>query len=227
MANDDNGCMAFGLLRFPFRLTNQDMAPESAVNAADSHIIEIENLMLHNGDEDGDVLAFVQFPADSQPGRACTGQTWKNFQLRMKSWRLKDLGSSKINDMFHQSRQERIRRRLGYASLLPPGIRYILDFTPPAEGSELADLTAALWLPRTVKLWHLAGQYVPGDLLETDARNLNKRPMGDKAVGAVLTLGHDDNCTFEHCRFSVPQCCACPRQLTGDFRPGGHNIMAT
>lgn len=199
MPGDDCGCDAFGLLRFPFRLTNKNMAPESAVNAADSHIIEIQNLMLNNGDEDGDVLAFVQFASDTQPGQACTGQSWKNFQLRMKSSRLKSLGSAKINEMFHLSRQQRIRRRLGYASLLPPGVRFILDFTPPAEGSQLADLTAALWLPRMVKLWHLAGQYLPDELLESDPLNLNKRPMGDKAVGAVLTLGHDDNCTFGHC----------------------------
>jgi hypothetical protein len=156
-----------------------------------------------DGGGDGDVLAVVRFDRDLESGRACGGKKWSTLQVRMASEKLKALGSTKINDMFEPRRQQRIRRRLRFA-LLPPGVEYVLDFTPPNEGPELADLTAALWLPKMVKLWFLAGLYIPEQILESSWLEYYRRPMGDKAAGAILTLGHDDACRYEACKSIQP-----------------------
>jgi hypothetical protein len=189
-------------LRFPFHLTaagtNED---DATINAADSHVLEVQSVLSDTKlDSHGDVLAIVTFDRDLEHGRTCGGKPWSTLQLRMDSEKLKALGSTKINDMFEPRRQQRVRRRLGFA-LFPPGIEYVLDFTPPSEGAELADLTAALWLPKMVKLWFLAGLYIPEKILESSWLQYLRRPMGDKASGAILTLGHDDACRDQACKF--------------------------
>lgn len=173
------------------------------INAADSHILEVQSVIgnIYNADGDSDVLAVVRFDGDDK-GEACGGGQWRDLQIRMSSERLKSLGSSKINGMFAPHIQKRMCRRLGYQNFLPPGIKYVLDFTPPAEGSELADLTAALWLPKMVKLWFLAGLYMPEEIIKNGPKEHFPRPMGDRAAGAILTLGHDDACRNDTCRFS-------------------------
>ncbi|KAL2189650.1 hypothetical protein L209DRAFT_677279 [Thermothelomyces heterothallicus CBS 203.75] len=167
-------------------------------NAIDNHIREVASLRhLSEGekaeDSHGTVLAIVKFPQQDKLALACDGKPWKDFQLRMRYDKLMSLDSRKIQDMFTPRAQERFRRRLGFQHGLPPGIEYVLDFTPPSEGLELADLTAALWLPRVVKIWFLAGQYLPDPIL-ANGFGLPTRPLADKAVGATLALGHDDVC---------------------------------
>ncbi|KAK0620352.1 hypothetical protein B0T14DRAFT_567107 [Immersiella caudata] len=190
---------------FPFRLTATGEA-EATINAADSHVLEVQAVLSHThaAGGDGDVLAVVRFDRELEPGRACGGKPWSTLQLRMASEKLKALGSVKINDMFELRHQERVRRRLGFA-LVPPGVEYVLDFTPPSEGPELADLTAALWLPKMVKLWFLAGLYIPEAILESSWLEYHRRPMGDKAAGAILTLGHDDGCRNQACLDDITQ----------------------
>ncbi|KAK0641609.1 hypothetical protein B0T16DRAFT_335738 [Cercophora newfieldiana] len=172
------------------------------INSADSHMLEVQSVMNHTHDSgDGDVLAIVGFNGESDHAHACGGKQWKDLQLRMSSVKLKALGSSKINDMFEPRVQDRIqkrmRRRPGF--VVPPGVEFILDFTPPTEGPELADLTAALWLPKMIKLWFLAGIYTPETILESGPQDYLKRPLGDKAASAILTLGHDDVCLNNTC----------------------------
>lgn len=187
--------------QFPFRLTTagEDMDPATA-NAADAHLLELQALTQTSQHTSiGNVLAVITFGSDFEQGIACDGRRWGNMQIRMSYDKLISLGSSKINEMFEPRRQQRIRRRLGFA-LLPPGIEYVLDFTPPAEGAELATLTASLWLPRMVKIWFLAGHYLPEAIVESGPSQYTKRPLGDKAVGAILALGHDDVCRSDACR---------------------------
>ncbi|KAK1782457.1 hypothetical protein QBC45DRAFT_448319 [Copromyces sp. CBS 386.78] len=123
------------------------------------------------------------------------GVAWQTLWLRMSFPTLVGFKSSKINAMFDPKRQVRMRRQLGMETL-PPGIDYVLDFTPPTEGSELADLTAALWLPKMVKLWFLAGHYCPEEVLESGHTMSiwDKRPLANRSVSAMLALGHDDAC---------------------------------
>ncbi|KAK4165934.1 hypothetical protein QBC43DRAFT_207496 [Cladorrhinum sp. PSN259] len=168
-------------------------------SGVDLHLMELSALRQTWIEDKGNVLAVVTFPKNEYPKpHACDGQTWEeDLRIRMSYDKLMCLGSSKISAMFRPRAQERFRRRLGIDKL-PDGINYVLDFTPPTEGPELADLTAMLWLPRMVKLWFLAGHYVPKEILAT-GNGLGHRPMADKAVGCVLTLGHDDVCKSDNC----------------------------
>ncbi|EGO59137.1 hypothetical protein NEUTE1DRAFT_128594 [Neurospora tetrasperma FGSC 2508] len=167
----------------------------SVENAIKHHFDELNLLMSTTAEEgEGNVLAAVTFPKNSD-AIACNGNAWRTLWLRMSFPTLAGLNSSKINAMFKPKRQERMRRHLGMETL-PPGIDYVLDFTPPTEGSELADLTAALWLPKMVKLWFLAGHYCPEEILESGhlASIWDKRPLASRSVSAMLVLGHDDAC---------------------------------
>ncbi|KAK3688602.1 hypothetical protein B0T22DRAFT_159070 [Podospora appendiculata] len=176
----------------------------AASDAVKSHIWEIAALMQTSADyNQGDsVLAIVTFPKDKNPGTACNGRPWQDLHLRMNYARLMSLGSTKITEMLQPRWQARFRRRHNMENSLPPGIDHLLDFTPSDEGSEQADLTAALWLPKGVKMWYLAGHYIPKPILRTGPVSAGiSRPLAEKAVGATLALGHDDVCKSPVCEF--------------------------
>ncbi|KXX76103.1 hypothetical protein MMYC01_204828 [Madurella mycetomatis] len=182
---------------FPYCLGDENIDPTTA-NAIYSHLMEIASIRhMPARDNRNSVLAFVRFPEDTRPGCACDGARWEDVRIRMSYDKLMALGSTKIQEMLSPSAQRRFRRRLRLETL-PPGIEYVVDFTPPSEGPELADLTAALWLPKIVKLWFLAGQYVPNPVLER-RDGISRRPLADKAVGSIMTLGHDDVCKSKAC----------------------------
>ncbi|KAH6631770.1 hypothetical protein F5144DRAFT_231372 [Chaetomium tenue] len=192
---------------FPFAsVTDNSGLSQATSNAIDTHLMELSATRSPaTTDRQGTVLAIVTFPKDDSLRMACDGKRWcQDIQLRMSYDKLVSLESKKIDEMFTPRAQARFRRRHGFERELPRGIKFILDFTPPAEGAELAELTAALWLPQMVKIWFLAGQYFPNPILE-QAIGHPSRPLADKAVGAILTLGHDDvcknlTCTYGHAR---------------------------
>jgi hypothetical protein len=143
----------------------------------------------------GSVLAIVQFPAGA--GRDCNGFAFKSeYRIRVDYKKLMATGSAKLQVLFDPRKQARFRRRFNLQQL-PEGIDYVIDLTPPAEGAELADLTALLWLPRATKVWYLAGLYSPDEIIQKgpEPASINKRPLAHKPVGSVLTLGHDDRCS--------------------------------
>ncbi|KAJ4300378.1 hypothetical protein N0V88_003052 [Collariella sp. IMI 366227] len=154
---------------------NIPLLDPSAALAIESHLMEIASIRTLNA-----------------------SQTRGDISLRMSYEKLMGLGSKKIRDMLNPRAQTRFRRRLGFEKSLPDGVEYVIDFTPPTEGPELADLTAALWLPRAVKLWFLAGHYLPQQILE-GGQGIPTRPLADKAVGPVMVLGHDDVCKSAKC----------------------------
>ncbi|KAK3318448.1 hypothetical protein B0H66DRAFT_603034 [Apodospora peruviana] len=175
--------------------------------AINNHLQEISALMQPDSVANtGSVLALVTLPRDCGLPLACDGRRWMDMRYRMSYDKLVSLGSSKINNMFEPRCQERLRRRHGM-QILPPGIEYVLDFTPPAEGAELADLTAALWLPKVVKLWFLSGHFVPDAILEHGSEMFSSynRRLAEKAVGACLVLGHDDVCKHDSCVVDTSQ----------------------
>ncbi|KAK3323413.1 hypothetical protein B0T19DRAFT_203287 [Cercophora scortea] len=177
----------------------------AASGAVESHIWEIAALMQTGADyNEGDsVLAIVTFPKDKNPGTACNGRPWQDLHLRMNYARLVNLGSAKITEMLQPRWQARLRRRHHMENSLPPGVDYLLDFTPSDEGSEQADLTAALWLPKGIKTWFLAGHYIPRPILRIGPGLVGMtRPLAEKAVGATLALGHDDVCKSPVCEFT-------------------------
>jgi hypothetical protein len=152
-------------------------------------------LKVDNKSNKGSVLAVVNFPETA--GRDCNGiaNFGKVYQLRLDYDRLVALGSTKIAAMLKPKKQEKFRRLLRMDTL-PDGVDYVLDFTPPLEGEECSELTASLWLPVSTKIWWMAGHYKPAGLLNSTPRGdqLCTRPLADKPVGAVLVLGHDDDC---------------------------------
>ncbi|KAK4231365.1 hypothetical protein QBC38DRAFT_354945 [Podospora fimiseda] len=172
----------------------------------DLHLMELSALTRTSSEDKGNVLAIVTFPKNDHPKpRACDGHSWdEDFRIRMSYDKLMSLGSSKISAMFRPKAQERFHRALNITKL-PDGIEYVLDFTPPSEGPELADLTAMLWLPRMVKLWFLAGYYLPDEMLDRGCVSAWQRPMANNAVGCVLTLGHDDVCKLSNCLHELCQ----------------------
>ncbi|EAQ88112.1 hypothetical protein CHGG_04731 [Chaetomium globosum CBS 148.51] len=181
---------------FPFTsVADNSGLSQATANAIETHLMELSATRSPaTTDRQGTVLAIVTFPKDDSLRMACDGKRWcQDIQLRMSYDKLISLESKKIDDMFTPRAQARFRRRHGFERELPRGIKFILDFTPPAEGAELAELTAALWLPQMVKIWFLAGQYFPNPIIE-QAIGHPSRPLADKAVGAILTLGHDDVC---------------------------------
>ncbi len=194
----------------PFGLSDEPISlSPSIANAIGTHLTEIAAIR-DTSDSVGNVLAIVTFPADAGTSRACDRRPWSDTRIRMSYEKLTSLGSKKIQQMFSDRAQARFRRRHGFETQLPDGIDYVLDFTPPSEGPELADLIGALWLPRAVKVWFLAGQYIPGAPLE-HTPGVPLRPLADKAVGAILVLGHDDVCknmgcsTYLRC-IRIPPC---------------------
>ncbi|KAL2133088.1 hypothetical protein VTI74DRAFT_2956 [Chaetomium olivicolor] len=179
--------------------SNPALLDTSAAMAIGAHLMEIASIRtLGVSETKGTVLAVVTFPKGDRSSKACDGKSWDDIRFRMSHEKLMSLGSKKIQGMFTPRAQARFRRRLGLEHYLPDGVEYVIDFTPPAEGPELADLTAALWLPRVVKIWFLAGHYLPEQILEM-GRGTPTRPLADKAVGPVLVLGHDDVCKSAKC----------------------------
>ncbi|KAK4197254.1 hypothetical protein QBC40DRAFT_107058 [Triangularia verruculosa] len=180
--------------------------PHPAIrNAMQQNFMDIVATRLHRNPakgKDTSVLAFIIFPKD-HTGTACDGSRWGNVQIRMSYDTLMGLNSSKINSMLRPRAQERFRRRLATEfgmHELPDSVKYVLDFTPPVEGAELADLTAKLWLPRIVKLWFLAGHYSPDPIVANPYDTHSpSRPMADSAVGAIMAMGHDDICKSYSC----------------------------
>jgi len=183
-----------------------DQETAAVHSALTRHIQEIQAIQNDRSDQ-GNVLAFVTFPDDDgQYELACNGLAWGDTQLRMDYDKLMSLGSKKIKDMLDPRYQVRLRRRHRNRPI-PDGIQYILDFTPPVEGAELAELTAALWLPKMVKNWFLAGHYVPDSILAGgmagfEAAPGGDRPLADVAVGATMVCGHDDVCTNRSCKYT-------------------------
>ncbi|KAK0672248.1 hypothetical protein QBC41DRAFT_243833 [Cercophora samala] len=179
--------------------------------------------------KDTSVLAFIIFPKD-YIGTTCDGSHWGDIKIRMSYDSLVALNSAKINNMFKPRAQERFRRRLATElgmKDLPAGVKYVLDFTPPVEGAELADLTAKLWLPKMVKLWFLAGHYSPDQVLNgSQNRDCRSRPMADSAVGAIMAMGHDDVCRRQNCLTDASPWevhADCPGIISDDdLPPAGH-----
>lgn len=169
---------------------------EGEAAAMDRHMFEFGSIYQAELEfNTGSVLAVVHFPRD--PGTDCSGFGFRPvYRMRLDYQRLVNTSSAKLLDMLAPENQQRIRRRLKLQEL-PEGVDYVLDLTPPSEGTELADLTASLWLPKGAKIWHLAAHYAPDPVVEFGSANsgYHKRPLTASTVAAGLALGHDDRCT--------------------------------
>ncbi|XWW99477.1 hypothetical protein V2A60_007487 [Cordyceps javanica] len=102
---------------------------------------------------EGDTLVLVNFPGDKTL-LDCDGIPFQLQRFRVHSEKLLATGSSRFADMFLSAYQDRVQRRLGKDNPLPPGVKYILDLTPPSEGEEMAFQMTELFLtPGIIKWW--------------------------------------------------------------------------
>ncbi|KAH8889883.1 hypothetical protein GQ53DRAFT_651922 [Thozetella sp. PMI_491] len=167
--------------------------------AMERHVMEIQEISITNIDNtEGNVLLIVKFPKDA--GFACNGMKWADYYQRISYERLVATSSSKLLALLSPRKQDIFRRRHGFTTL-PDGIEYILDLTPLDESDDHANVTCALWLPEGTKLWWLSGHFESDKILSKgpDEFSFNKRPDVHRAVGAVLALGHDDQCERRLC----------------------------
>jgi hypothetical protein len=119
----------------------------------------------------GDTLVIVDFPP-ADAAVCCNGLAWSSVEFQMDSQTLLGTGSGVFTHILSDLVQQRRKRRL--RKPLDPGVRYVLDLTPPTEGEESASLVADLSLPAGVRDWWMANH------------RLN--------IASHVVLGHDDVC---------------------------------
>ncbi|EGX92918.1 hypothetical protein CCM_04290 [Cordyceps militaris CM01] len=84
----------------------------------------------------GDTLVFIDLPNPTNDKTPVDGDDVPLF--RGHSEKLKATGSSRFEDMFQPTYQNRIQRLRKLVNKLPEGVKYVLDLTPPSEGEEMA-----------------------------------------------------------------------------------------
>ncbi|MCJ1291143.1 hypothetical protein MMC34_002686 [Xylographa carneopallida] len=120
-----------------------------------AQVVTLERLDL----PDGDTLVFIDAPG-KQPDQ--DEFTYHQIKVRyfnpfcMRSSTLKSLGSSFFDFLLSPTAQFRVLRRRKLLNKLPPGIKYVLDLTPPNEGDDAARLTASLSCKTGVRHWGLS-----------------------------------------------------------------------
>lgn len=128
-------------------LTIEDLAKRDREAVAYSKALLVE----------GDTLVYITYPGESK----CFDST--GFEIsaaphRVHSSRLLATGSKIFAKLLSPTNQYRIVRRKKLAGNLPPGIKYVLDLTPPDEGDEAVELTSELSCSLGIRLWYTAAQ---------------------------------------------------------------------
>ncbi|KAH0556127.1 hypothetical protein GP486_005939 [Trichoglossum hirsutum] len=107
---------------------------------------------------DADTLVIIDPPPVTRKGGRGedTGLVvMDNTPHRMHSDRLKATGSAFFIDALGPTKQYRLVRRRGLLPL-PPGIKFVIDLTPPEEGDLAVELTAELSCSKGVRQYFLA-----------------------------------------------------------------------
>ncbi|OLN97310.1 hypothetical protein CCHL11_01282 [Colletotrichum chlorophyti] len=126
---------------------------------------------------EGDTLVFVDYPTPSKPvdNVGCFFYAWNSVQFRMPSEKLLATGSAKFAEMLSPTYQFRVQRRRKMVNKLPPGVKFVLDLTPPSEGDELVfQMTEVSLTPGLINWWTA----------------FDKHSVDDYVVS-----GHDDVCS--------------------------------
>ncbi|KAI9770564.1 MAG: hypothetical protein M1840_003154 [Geoglossum simile] len=122
---------------------------------------------------DADTLVFIDPPPVTRKGGDAAGGGLERRLApadcaphRMHSERLKATGSVYFIDALGPTKQFRTVRRRRLANL-PPGIKYVIDLTPPEEGDTAVELTTELSCSNGVLQWFSAGERweIPGGLI--------------------------------------------------------------
>ena len=107
------------------------------------------------GLHEGDTLVIIKYPANCEVFDH-TGFRLDIEHLRVHSDKLLATGSKKFKELLSEWPQSKFKRRNGYASGLPTGIKYILNLTPPDEGDEAVELTTELSCSPGIRHWYSA-----------------------------------------------------------------------
>jgi hypothetical protein len=152
-------------------------APKPWVNHEETRGFEL--YLIHSATNElreGDTLVFVDFP-DQPVGTKyadCNGIAFKSQQVLVSSKKLLDTGSTRFAEMLSPTYQFRIQRRKKLVNKLPPGVKFVLDLTPPSEGDDLVfQMTELSLTPGILKWWKSRENYY---------------------VDQWIVSGHDDVC---------------------------------
>lgn len=106
-------------------------------------------------DPSGDTWVFIDPPAqlarEDENYASYISRYESPFLLQAKF--LAELGSAFFQGALSPTNQYRVLRRRGLAGKLPPGIKYVLDLTPPIEGDDAAYLITELCCSQGVLNW--------------------------------------------------------------------------
>ena len=141
-------------------------------------------------DQQGDTFIFID-PSNKQPeqteeGYAAYCSRYLN-PIRMQSQKLKR-ASPAFEEMLQPTEQFRTIRRRHLVGKLPPGVKYVLDLTPPTEGEDAVYLTASLSCSEGVRFWHQACEIwnVSNRLVGGSEEWSSRLPDSTKADDAIL-----------------------------------------
>ncbi|CAL8578442.1 hypothetical protein XPA_004227 [Xanthoria parietina] len=137
----------------PSRQTIEDRIKEMQADSP----VELE----WKDESDGDTFIYIDPPA-KQPEQ--TERMYRNYVERYKrplvirSTRLQALHSPFFDKLLGPTAQYRTVRRRGLTGRLPPGIKYVIDLTPPSEGEDAAWLMTELCCVEGVQYWYQASE---------------------------------------------------------------------
>ena len=120
-----------------------------------SELLEFQ--LPHVYHDDGDTLVFID-PAPQQP--ELDDVTYEYYSRhyaqpsRMFSHSFLRLDSAYFEKAFGATAQYRILRRRHLANNLPPGIKYVIDLSPPSEGDDAVYLATELSCSHSVRRWY-------------------------------------------------------------------------
>lgn len=124
------------------------------------------------GNEDGDVLVLVCFPAFVSK-QSCQKSTFNTARVILTRGQVLNTGSAKLEERLNSASHQRRAKRA--AGTLPHGVTHVLDLSPSGEEDDYTIALQLLSLTPGIKLWYRASAF--GASLEAVA-------------------GHDDAC---HC----------------------------
>jgi hypothetical protein len=134
----------------PLTLPQPQKQPDWALRNRDLSAIEYSKSLLL----EGDTLVVIQYPNDRDLYDPAGFKVSKTNH-HVHSSKLLATGSQVFQKLLGERAQQRARKRAGYGppNELPPGVKYILDLTPPDEGDDAVDLISNLSCSPGIRLW--------------------------------------------------------------------------
>jgi hypothetical protein len=104
---------------------------------------------------EGDTLVYITYPGEIKRFDP-SGFEVMATPHRVHSAKLLATGSVKFREMFNPRKQNQLLQRKNLAGHLPPGVKYVLDLTPPDEGDDAVELLSDLSCSPGIRVWYLS-----------------------------------------------------------------------